>query len=44
MEHSKYFKRVKKWYDAGSWREKQVREAVERGWITQEECEEILAE
>ena len=44
MEHSKYFERVKKWYMAGKWNAKVVREAVERGWITQEECEEILAE
>ena len=42
MKHSKYFDRVKKWYENDEWKEKHVRKAVERGWITQEECDEIL--
>ena len=43
MEHSRYYERVKKWYDAGKWPASVVREAVTKGWITQKECDEILA-
>ena len=43
-EHSPNYERVKKWYDLGKWSETIVRKAVEKGWITQEECNEILGE
>lgn len=40
--HSPRYATVKKWYDLGKWPESVVRTAVEKGWITQEECDEIL--
>lgn len=39
---SKYYDIVKKWYDRGKWSADVVKEAVAKGWITQEECDEIL--
>lgn len=33
---------VKKYYDNGMWNETRVRNAVMKGWITEEECEMIL--
>lgn len=41
MEHSKYFEKVKKYYDEGFWNDIRVRNAVLKGWITEEEFEEI---
>lgn len=40
---SKYEK-VKKYYESGLWNEKRVRDAVAKGWITEEEAKEILGE
>lgn len=43
MEHSKDFEKVKKWWEIGkpiSW----IRNAVAKGWITQEEFEEITGQ
>lgn len=37
---AKYTK-VKKYYDAGLWTEKMCRNAVTKGWITEEEFHEI---
>lgn len=34
---SKYFNLVKQNYDKGYWSEARVRNAVEKGWITEEE-------
>lgn len=39
--HSIYYERVKKWYPS-KWSAAVVRLAVKQGWITQEECDEIL--
>ena len=43
-EHSPKFFKVKEYYDKGLWKENRVREAVVKGWITEEECREILGE
>ena len=43
-ERSKYYDKVRKWHDVGMWPDSAVRKAVERGWITQAECDEILGE
>ena len=40
---SKRYATVLKWYRLGRWPESAVREAVAKGWITQGECDEILA-
>jgi len=44
MGHSKKFELVKSYYDRGLWNAKRVRDAVTKGWITAEECAEILGE
>lgn len=31
------FNKVKEWYDTGRWNDKMVRDAVVKGWITEEE-------
>lgn len=41
-KHSDKFEIVKEYYLKGLWSETRVRNAVEKGWITQEECDEIL--
>ena len=33
---------VKHYYDTGMWNEARVRNAVKKGWITEEECNWIL--
>ncbi len=43
-EHSEKFYIVKNYYDSGMWKKKAVRNAVKKGWITPEECEEITGE
>lgn len=43
-EHSAKFQQVKDWYDNGHWTKKMVRNAVSKGWITEEECVEIIGE
>lgn len=40
---SKKFNVVKTYYDKGFWNAEMVKLAVEKGWITQEECDEILS-
>lgn len=42
MEHSPKFEKVKKYYDKGLWNEEMVRNAVVKGWITEEEYAEIV--
>ena len=48
MEHSKNFEKIKRFYDAGLWSKKRVRDAVKkptrRPWITEEEYLEITGE
>ena len=41
---SKKFKLVKDYYDSGLWSIKKVRNAVVKGWITEEEFMEITGE
>ncbi len=41
---SKRYATVKKWHDLGKWPDSAVRAAVDAGWITQAECDEILGE
>ena len=42
MEHSPKFDKVKNYYDKGLWNEEMVRNAVVKGWITEEEFAEIV--
>lgn len=41
MEYSKNYDKVKRWYDMNMWDEARVRNAVEKGWITEDEFTEI---
>ena len=43
-EKSKKYDLVKKYYDDGFWSVKKVRNAVIKGWITEEEYTEITGE
>lgn len=40
-EYSPKYNKVKYYYDNGLWKETRVREAVVKGWITEEEFIEI---
>lgn len=42
--HSKQYQKVKDYYDDGFWSVKKVRNAVVKGWITEEEFQEITGE
>lgn len=44
MEHSKNFEKVKNYYDSGRWNILMVKNAVIKGWITEEEYREITGE
>lgn len=44
MEHSPKFYKVKNYYDKGLWTIEMVRNAVVKGWITEEEFTEITGE
>lgn len=44
MEHSEKFELVKKYYETGQWKNKAVKNAVIKGWITPEEYLEITGE
>ena len=44
MEHSKKYEKVKYYYDNGYWNIEMVRNAVVKGWITEEEFAEITGE
>ena len=37
------FEKIKKWYKQGLWTEKMVRNALEKGVLTEEQVNEILA-
>lgn len=41
MEYSPKFEKIKFYYDNGIWTEKMVKNAVNKGLITEEEYEEI---
>jgi len=41
---SKKYQKVKHYYDKGLWGIGKVRDAVEKGWITEEEFKEITGE
>lgn len=41
MEHSKNYDKVKNYYGRKLWDENRVRNAVVKGWITEEEFAEI---
>lgn len=43
-QHSKRFDTVKKHYEAKVWNAARVEKAVELGWITAAEAEEIMSE
>ena len=36
------FEKIKRWYNQGLWNEKMVRNAVEKGVLTEEQANEIL--
>lgn len=42
--HSKNYEKVKTYYDNGLWSIERVQKAVEKGWITEAEYEEITSE
>ena len=44
MEHSKKYEKVKTYYDRNVWTIDMVRNAVVKGWITDEEFTEITGE
>lgn len=44
MEHSPKYDKVKNYYDKGLWTIDMVRNAVVKGWITEEEFTEITGE
>lgn len=44
MEHSPRFATVKRYYDRGLWSKARVAKAVECGWITAGEYQEIVGE
>lgn len=41
-EHSKKFDKLKRYYDAGLWDEDNLKLAVKKKWVTQEEYDEIV--
>ena len=43
-EHSEKFELVKRYYEAGAWKKKAVKNAVVKGWITDDEYEEIVGD
>ena len=40
---SNVYEKIKKWYEQGLWKEAQIRQAVEKGVISEEECSKILS-
>lgn len=44
MKNSKYYDLVKNNYNRGFWSISKVRDAVEKGWITEKEFKEITNE
>lgn len=44
MEHSENYEKVLRYYRMGFWNETRVRNAVLKGWITEEEYREITGQ
>jgi len=44
MEHSPKFELIKGYYDAGLWSADRVRNMVTKGWLTQDEYNEIIGD
>lgn len=44
MEHSVNYEKVKSYYNRGLWNLARVKKAVEKGWITEEEYQEITGQ
>lgn len=44
MEHNKKFEKIKRYYDLGKWTKSMVQDAVDKGWITEDEYYEIVGE
>ena len=44
MEHSPKYEKVKEYFNKGLWNEEMVRNAVVKGWITEEELLLIINE
>lgn len=44
MAKKSKFEQVKGYYDDGLWKEKRVRDAVKKGWISPENFKEITGE
>lgn len=42
MANSPKFKMIKIWYNKGFWTKEMVMNAVKKGWLTEEECKEII--
>lgn len=38
------FQKIKFYYTSGRWTAEMVQQAVEKNWLTQEECDEILTD
>ena len=38
------YEKIKKWYEQGLWKADQVKQAVGKGELTQEQCQAILAD
>lgn len=43
-DHSEKYELVKRYYDEGLWKKKAVKNAVVKGWITEDEYEDITGE
>lgn len=41
---SNKYEKVKEYYDSGFWTDTMLKNAVRKGWITEEEYEEIVGE
>lgn len=37
------FDRIKSWYESGKWTDAQVTAAVGKGWLTQDQADQILS-
>ena len=44
VKHSPKYDNILQWYSMGMWSLKMVKNAVVKGWITEEEYEEITGE
>lgn len=44
VQHSSKFTSIQKWYSVGAWSLNMVKNAVVKGWITEDEFKEITGE